>query len=258
MLLLQNGSWVNPSNATVHRNTVTLLSLVPISGVRHGWGGMPDCMLYNGEGGAMNHTGLVAAPFSRCLYGTVADLPAWSWLSDCNPAPPRTAELSPLLLSDVAGGAVANKTLPVPSAETEDYILGATAVVEGIRDASTSGAAVLSTGVPKGSAVFVNRHALACGAAADGSGAQLLDSVEMTLRYRAAPLNASTNNTAAVLKVSLINADNRPVAVVAAALTLGNYSEATGWSAPVQVKASGLKESCSAGLRAKLRARLFL
>ena len=38
------------------------LSSVPIVGVRHGWGGHPDCGLYDVAGGPHNHTALPAGP----------------------------------------------------------------------------------------------------------------------------------------------------------------------------------------------------
>ena len=87
-----NGTWLGSASATVHRNTVIVTSRARISGVRAGYGGYPDCLLYNGAGGANDHTGLVAAPFRRCLYGETGSLPAWNWLSDCNPAP--TSEIT--------------------------------------------------------------------------------------------------------------------------------------------------------------------
>ena len=59
-------------------------------------------------------------------------------------------------------------------------------------------------------------------------------------------------------KVTLVNADNRPAATVVAAMPLGNYSEAAGYSAPVAVSAAGLRASCAAGIGAQPRPRLFL
>jgi hypothetical protein len=82
----------------------------------------------------------------------------------------------------------------------------------------------------------------------------------MSFRYRAAPLNASTNNTAAVLKIALTNNDNRPVAPVAS-VTLGNFSgdaNGAGYSEKVVVSQGGLKASCSAGLGNNPRGRLRL
>ena len=40
-----NGTWIGATNVSVRRNLVSLSAAVPISGVRHGFGGMPDCML---------------------------------------------------------------------------------------------------------------------------------------------------------------------------------------------------------------------
>ena len=237
-----NGTWLPAAAATVHRNSVVVSSLVPISGVRSGFGGMPDCLLYNGEGGADNHSGLVAPPFRRCLYGEGAGLPGWSWNSDCNRFP--TTEVGP-----VAAGAAR-----LPSAEVSDFLIGATKVVVGVPDAGTSGRA-FSSGVRNGGASLLNRWEIGCGAA--GSASEVVDSVELSFRYRA-PLNASTNNTAAVLKVSLVNADTKPVAVVVAALPLGNYTSPAGFSAPVVVKVAGLKASCAAGIGANPRGRLLL
>jgi len=234
-----NGTWISPVNATVHRNAVVITSEVPISGVRQGWGGMPDCMLYNGEGGAMNHTGLVAPPFSECIYGTVADLPPWNWLSDCNPTP-----ISELTVSKTPAA--------IASSSTADWILGATAVVSETADASSTGVA-LSTGKPKGSAVWVNRHAIGC-----GGPTEVVDSIALTFRYRAAPLNASTNNTAAVMKINLVNVDNKPIGVVSPGLDLGNFSTPGSFSQPVVVHASGLKAVCSAGVGVNPRGRLLV
>lgn len=41
-----------------------------------------------------------------------------------------------------------------------------------------------------------------------------VDSVDLSIRYRAAPQNMSLNVSAAVLKISLVNADNRPVSIL--------------------------------------------
>ena len=221
-----NGTWISPANASVHRNAVVITSEVPISGVRQGWGPSPDCLLYNGNGGAMNHSGLVAPPFRECLYGTVADLPPWNWLSDCHPTP--ASEL-----------AVSKTPATIGSSSTVDWILGATAVVTEAADASTTGIA-LSTGKPKGSAVWVNRNTIGC-----GGSTMVVDSIAMTFRYRAAPPSASTNNTAALMKINLINSDNKPIGVVSAGLELGNFSTPGAFSQPVVVNASGLKAICS-------------
>jgi hypothetical protein len=117
-------------------------------------------------------------------------------------------------------------------------------------DGSTTGLS-LSTGIAKGSAVWVNRHAIGCGG-------QVVDSIALAFRYRAVPLNVSTNNTAAVMKISLINADNEPVAVVSPSLQLGNFSTPGVFSQPVLVNTSGLKAICSAGVGANPRGRLFV
>ena len=45
-----NGTWLPAHSAAVHRNSVHVTSLVPISGIRSGYGGSPDCLLYNGIG----------------------------------------------------------------------------------------------------------------------------------------------------------------------------------------------------------------
>ena len=195
------------------------------------------------EGGAMNHTGLVAAPFRRCLYGTAANLPAYNWMSDCNTAP--TTEIT----YSAAGAAV-------PSSSLSDFIVGGTTVTAGLAaDASTTGTAAFTSGKPKSGATFVNRYDIGCGAATGGTSSEyLVDSVELSFRYRAAPVNASGNNTPAVLKVSLVNADNRPVAVVGTE-TLGNYSSPTGYSERVRVQGKALKASCDAGLGNNPRGR---
>ena len=60
-----------------------------------------------------------------------------------------------------------------------------------------------------------------------------------------------------MLKISLTNNDNRPVALVAPALSLGNFSSpSAGYSQRVHVNATGLKASCSAGLGNNPRGRL--
>ena len=101
-----------------------------------------------------------------------------------------------------------------------DFILGATGVLrEQGRDSGSSGAA-LHTGAPKQSASWVSTYLISCDRPAaartgdNASGPLLVDSVSLSFRYRAAPLNASTNNTAAVLKIVLTNNDNRPIATV--------------------------------------------
>ena len=184
----------------------------------------------------MNHTGLVAPPFRRCIYGESAGLPAWNWLSDCNPSP--AAEV-----------AVAASGATIPSSSTADFILGSTAVVSEKPDEASSGLA-LATGLPHAGAAFVSRYAISCGA-----DEKLLDSVSLQFRYRAAPTNASTNNTAAVIKVTVTNTDNRPIAPVGTA-SLGNFSTPGGFSSPVVIKATGLKASCGAGLGSNPRGRL--
>jgi hypothetical protein len=114
----------------------------------------------------------------------------------------------------------------------------------------------LHTGQPKAGASFINRYEIGCGQAEGES--QFVDSLHLAFRYRAAPMNASNNNTPAVLKVSLINADTRPVAVVAAAVPIGNFSELTGYSAPVHINATNLKAACDAGLGSNPRGRLLV
>ena len=69
--------------------------------------------------------------------------------------------------------------------------MGSTAVVSEKPDEASSGLA-LATGLPHAGATFVSRYAISCGA-----DEKLLDSVSLQFRYRAAPTNASTNNTAA-------------------------------------------------------------
>ena len=123
-----------------------------------------------------------------------------------------------------------------------------------------------------------------------------VDSVDLSIRYRAAPQNMSLNVSAAVLKISLVNADNRPVsilyhtqlrpdhihpsmclscqrpavlpshpgvggvqvAVVIPTLALGNYSQPSGFSQPIQIHAKGLHASCDAGLGANPHGSLRL
>jgi hypothetical protein len=140
----------------------------------------------------------------------------------------------------------------IASSSDADWILGSTAVVMAAADGSTTGLS-LSTGIAKGSAVWVNRHAIGCG------GTQVVDSIALTFRCRAVLLNASTNNTAAVMKISLVNADNKPpVAVVSPSLQLGNFSTPGAFSQPVLVNTSGLKAICSAGVGANPRGRFFV
>ena len=83
-----------------------------ISAVRHNWGGYPDCSLYSGVGGPDNRSALAAAPFRRCLYGATADLPPWSYYSDCNPQPTH-------LVPFVPPGGVA----PIPTSSLADLVL---------------------------------------------------------------------------------------------------------------------------------------
>ena len=250
-----NGSWVG-AHAEVKRNTVTVTSGVPISGVRSGYGGMPDCLLYNGAGGGENHTGIVAQPFRHCLYGVVGALPSSNWLSDCEVAPTREI-VAP---SSATTGGMAT----VPSTTTADFIFGTTTLLrEQGKDSGSTGVA-LQTGSPNSGASWSSTYLISCdfpgGIATNESARLVVDSVDMSFRYRAAPLNASTNNTAAVLKISLANNDNRPVATVAS-VSLGNFSggtSGTGYSKKVVVSQQGLKTSCSAGLGNNPRGRLRL
>ena len=201
----------------------------------------------------MNHSGLVAPPFRGCLYGTVADLPAYSWMSDCNTAP--TGEIP----VPAAAAVAAAEVVVVPSSSLADFIVGNTAVAkESTADAETSGAAAFDTGTPKAGAAFVNRYGIRCGSASGATTSQyLVDSVELSFRYRAAPVNASGNNTPAVLKVSLVNADTRPVVVVGTA-TLGNYTDPSGYSQQVRIQGKGLQASCDAGIGNNPRGRLMV
>jgi hypothetical protein len=234
-----NGTWLPALKATVHRTSVLLISAVPISGVRGGWGGMPDCLLYNGVGGAHNHSALAAPPFRSCLYGNNG-LPAWNWLSDC-----LTKPATDVLPS--ADGAI------VASAALGDWFLGTTAIVRVAPDESTSGVA-LQTGAPKQGASWLAKSVLACAGAA-----WVVDSVEISLRYRAAPNNASApTSTAATLTVALVNEDTKPVATLAAAVPLGNYSAAAGFSAPMRLRATGLNAPCDGGLGTNAHGRLLL
>ena len=231
-----NGTWLPSINATVHRNTVVVSSIVPISGVRAGYGGMPDCLLYNGGGGANDHGGIVAPPFRRCLYGATAGLPSWNWRSDCNPAPLGELCRSP-------NGAV------VPSSSITDFVLGNTATTLGGADASSSGKWLVS-GKPKGAASFVSRRQIAC------NGGDVVDSVELNFRYRAS--NVSGSNKPDVMTVVLVNADTKPVATVGDGITHGNHSAPDGFSPPVHVSGSNLKAACDGGIGANPRGRLFI
>jgi len=238
-----NGTWLPvTARATVRRNTIELRAPVPISGVRSGWGRMPDCLLYNGGlGGALNHSGLVAPPFRACVYGDNG-LPAWSWLSDC--APRQRAELWPEV-----GGAV------LPSGSLADWMLGQTAVVRGPPDAYSSGIA-LQTGLAGQGASWRSRTTIACAASS-----QLVDRVELRLRYRALPPNASSATAAdmpATLSVALISTDTKAVATIASAVPLGNYSAPTGFSAPLHLAATNLRAACDGGAGSSASGRLLL
>lgn len=252
-----NGSWVG-AHAKVKRNTVTVTSSASISGVRSGYGGMPDCLLYNGAGGGDNHSGIVAQPFRHCLYGVAGALPSSNWLSDCEVAPAREI-VAPT--STVTTGI----TVTVPSTTMADFIFGATKLLqEQGKDSGSSGVA-LQTGPPKGGASWSSTYLISCDHPIDGttipkSTRLVVDSVSVSFRYRAAPLNSSTNNTAAILKLSLTNNDNRPVAAVGS-VSLGNFSggsNGTGYSKKVVLSQQGLKASCSAGLGNNPRGRLRL
>eukprot|EP01047_Picozoa_sp_COSAG01_P047540 COSAG01_NODE_4552_length_4929_cov_144.720083_2_plen_531_part_00 len=147
-----NGSWVGVP-ARVHRNTVLLSSPVPISGVQYAWGGAPDCALYNGKGGFDNHTGIAAPPFRRCLWGTVAGLPPWNWLSDCNLSP--QSQLEP---NTMYGDAMV-----VPSASLQDFIVSSMHVVTVTPDGRSSGTALRSAlNNDQGGATFTSRYAIGC------------------------------------------------------------------------------------------------
>jgi hypothetical protein len=147
-----NSSWVGVP-AHVHRNTVLLSSPVAISGVQYAWGGAPDCALYNGKGGFDNHTGIAAPPFRRCLWGTVAGLPPWNWLSDCNLSP--QSQLEP---NTMYGDAMV-----VPSASLQDFIVSSMHVVTVTPDGRSSGTALRSAlNNDQGGATFTSRYAIGC------------------------------------------------------------------------------------------------
>lgn len=283
-----NGTWLPASDATVRRNTVLVRSPVPISGVRAGWTGMPDCLLYNGNGGPHDHAGLPAPPFRHCLYGDNG-LPAWDWLSDCNPTavtdvqPPVPASAHadedvqpPPMPASTPGGSLpalsappsAKLTRALASSDTSSLLLGQTRIVDVPPDAFTSGQA-LQTGVPKKGASWFMRQVIAC-----RGGEWLVDSVELSLRYRAAPPSTTAASAAeqaaaaaaaareaaapATLTITLFNSDSKRVATVADKVPLGNYSAPTGFSAPVQVSATHLNAACDAGLGGTAHGRLRL
>lgn len=210
-------------------------------------------MLYNGMGGGTNHSGIVAQPFRHCLYGVVGALPSSNWLSDCEVAP-----ITEIVAPTETG------TATVPSTTRADFIFGTTTVLLGQHSDSSSSGVALQSGVPKGAASWASTYLISCDHP-DVDGAPkarrlVVDSVAMSFRYRAAPLNSSTNNTGAVLKISLTNNDNHPVATVAS-VSLGNFSgdaNGSGYSEKVVVSQAGLKARCSSGLGNNPHGRLRL
>eukprot|EP00966_Prymnesium_polylepis_P329185 7384930-Prymnesium_polylepis.1 len=237
-----NGSWVAVHTESLTRNTVVLSSSVAMSGVRHNWGGYPDCSLYNGAGGPDNRSAIAAPPFRRCFFGTFAALPGWSWLSECNPSP-DTTWMQPSAPQHEAA-------LPT-SAPTDFILMGATLARGQLSDVATSGMFAISTGAPKAGASITVRYPLLC------PSGLVVDSVSLSIRY--APLALPSGNfTPATLQVLLANADNRPVVTVATAVELGAKGRGTAYVAPVRVDATGLKAACDAGVGAEPRGQLLL
>ena len=98
-------------------------------------------------------------------------------------------------------------------------------------------------------------------------GARLLDSVSLSLRYApASPPPAPLNTSAepAALTVTVVNADNKPVATVAAGIALNataasaSTSASSAFAPPLRIAAGGLAAPCSAGIGANPRGRLFI
>ena len=236
-----NSTWLPAMNATVHRNTVLVRSAVSISGVRAGWNGMPDCLLYNGHGGALDHAGLPAPPFRHCLFGDDG-LGAWNWLSDCNPT----------AVTDVQPPASGEAASTLASSDMSSLLLGQTRIIRVAPDASTSGNA-LQTGKPQKGASWFSRQAIAC-----ANGDWIVDSLELRLRYRATPPNVSAADAPATLTLTLFNGDVKRVATVGKPIPLGNYSKETGFSQPLHVRATALKAACDAGLGSNAHGRLRL
>ena len=123
-----NATWLGATVVSVKRNVIVLNASEPIAGVRHNFGGYPDCSLYNGAGGPDDHAGIAAPPFRRCLHGTVGAFPPWSYFSDCNPMPTGLVPFAP-----------PGATSIVPTATLSDLVFSGITRVGGPPDAASSG-----------------------------------------------------------------------------------------------------------------------
>jgi hypothetical protein len=82
-VLIDDGEWVrvdgtgyiDQSTAELHLS-VTMNSGSRARGIRYAWEAYPQCLLYNGVGGADDHTGIAASPFEWCA--SPSGRPAWT------------------------------------------------------------------------------------------------------------------------------------------------------------------------------------
>jgi len=64
-----NGMWSRVDHGSVRKSELFLVSTIgPIFGIRYAWELYPQCLIYNGEGGPDDHTGIPAAPWEWCAY----------------------------------------------------------------------------------------------------------------------------------------------------------------------------------------------
>jgi len=72
-ILNSEGNWLSPPTTKpfVIENEgvfIPINTTTRVLGIRYAWEGQPGCILYNGKGGADDHSGIAAAPFEWCAY----------------------------------------------------------------------------------------------------------------------------------------------------------------------------------------------
>jgi len=223
------GTW-SRANASVRGQEVHLNSSAPVLGIRFDWEGYPQCALYNGAGGADQHTGLAAKPFQWCAYPN--GRPAW--LSSCSPHDPDD---------------VAYPSTRIPSLALKDYSFSGDAGVAGhARTDQVCTAVNFRSGGPGGVGLVSSKHAIV----SDG---HTLDSVSMSFRYVAGYTpGPGRQANASTVSVQLLDAKGALLRTLFKSAPLGQYSydDFTTFSPPIPVSASGI------GLRATGKVFLML
>jgi sialate O-acetylesterase len=76
-VLNSTGAWVRVDHGFQRGLDMYLSTRVaPVYGIRYAWESYPQCIMYNGDGGPDDHTGIAAAPFEWCALPS--GKPAWT------------------------------------------------------------------------------------------------------------------------------------------------------------------------------------